>query len=368
MSQKQANGQFYIPIASSGYHFGMWDWMMTDPVTYGIVRFADFSRDGAVDNLELYTAVKKGYVNFQMRPYEARFGLVRELTKMFQPGFTGLGRDEAVFLFAQQRAVFMTTGTWDQGALREQARDSGFELGIMNFPRPTKDDPDYGDVMEGPVYERPMGGFPFAITRTSKYPEIARDFLYFLSSRENNEEFNRFIGWIPSVLETELTPDLKAFEPCLKGVYGGSPFTLGGDTITKWDQVYALFKVNQVSFPDMMKDFGAVYKKRGEDEFAEMVRNDRRGLMGDERTVALLRARMVNAQVSGAPKEVADLEQARYRRMLGSRVMGRGTHQGMLMRIQKGQSWFSAGTPYVMTEEAKAAVRERIKRELKIEN
>jgi len=354
---------FYTPIAASNYHFGMWDWMMADPLGYSLARKIDFSRDGWVDNAELFTAITEGSVNFLMRPYEAKYGLIRELTNFFQPGFTGLGRDEGVFLFIQERAVFMPSGTWDQGSLREQTRGV-FNMGIMDFPRPTKDDPDYGDVVEGPTFERPMGGFPFGLTRFSKHPEVALDFLHYLSSMEINEEFNQFIGWIPAVLNTKVTEDLKEFEPNLKGVYGASPFTLGGDTITKMEQVYALFKVGQMEFEPMMKEFGEVYKKRGKEEFMEMVRNDRRGLMGDERTVAALRARMVDAQVGGAEEAVADLEEARYRRMMLGRLMGRGMHYSMLRRIQDGRSHFSAGDPYAMTEEAKKTLREKIKMEI----
>ena len=98
-----------------------------------------------------------------------------------------------------------------------------------------------------------------------------------------------------------------------------------------------------------------------------MVRNDRRGLMGDERAVALLRARMVDAKVGGAEEEVADLEEARYRRMMLGRLMGRGIHYSMLQRIQDGRSPFSAGEPYAMSEEAKQTLRERIARELEAE-
>ena len=84
--------------------------------------------------------------------------MLREVTQYFQTGYTGLGRDEAVFLFAQQRAVFITTGTWDVGSLHEQARGV-FNVGIMDFPVPSRDDPEFGQVAEGPVYERPSSSF-----------------------------------------------------------------------------------------------------------------------------------------------------------------------------------------------------------------
>ncbi|NCA82713.1 MAG: carbohydrate ABC transporter substrate-binding protein, partial [Opitutae bacterium] len=111
------SGQAYIPIAGSAYHFGHWDGMMFSPVTYGAFRRADFNRDGTVGNDETFVGFKTGLLDFHYAPYACWFKMIREVTDFFQTGYTGLGRDEAVFLFAQQRAVFMTTGTWDARSL-----------------------------------------------------------------------------------------------------------------------------------------------------------------------------------------------------------------------------------------------------------
>ena len=144
-------GQPYIPIAGSAYHFGHWDGMMFSPVTYGAFRRADFNRDGFVGNDETFVAFKTGLLDFYYPPYALWLKMLREVTDYFQVGYTGLGRDEAVFLFAQQRAVFMTTGTWDARSLQEQA-EGQFEVGIMDFPIPSRDDPVYGEVVEGRIY------------------------------------------------------------------------------------------------------------------------------------------------------------------------------------------------------------------------
>ncbi len=78
---------------------------------------------------------------------------------------------------------WVTTGTWDVASIREQVQDQ-FEIGVLDFPMPLKNDPVYGPFLEGPVYEdRTSGwGLPFGITRQSKHPEIAIDFLLFLAS------------------------------------------------------------------------------------------------------------------------------------------------------------------------------------------
>jgi len=303
-------------------------------------------------------------VAFNIRPFEAKFKILEELLGFFQPGFTGLGRDEGVMLFIQQGAVFMTAGTWDQGGIRDQAKGI-FELGLINFPFPTKDDPDYGDVVEGPVYESSWNGFPFGLVRTSKHPDVAIDFMQYLSSRDINERLNIKIGWIPVIQDTRVSDDVKAFQPNMKGTRGGPPFTIGGDTMTKWEQLYSLFKVQKISIWEMLEEYAEYYKQKGPDEYQEMVRNERRGTPGDERMVAMLRAQMVNAQQSGyAPDRVA-LEEAKYRRVM-QWLTHKGFMNGLLMRIQEGNSPFE-GDAYGMSTVAKEAVRARIKAELERE-
>jgi len=66
--------------------------------------------------------------------------------------------------------------------------------------------------------------------------------------------------------------------------------------------------------------------------------------------------------VNGAPKAELDF-MVRYLRM-ETGLFSRGWHYATLMRVQAGTPAYPAGDPYEMSEEAKAAVRERIKREL----
>jgi len=358
------NGRFYTPIVGSGSHYGPWESLLADPLSYGVVRMLDYSRDGWLDNTELYTAIQEGRVTFDIRPFQAKFKILEELLDFFQPGFTGLGRDEGVMLFIQQGAVFMTAGTWDQAGVRDQAKGI-FELDLINFPRPDKDDPDYGDVVEGPVYESSWNGFPFSLTRTSRHPDLAIDFMQYMGSRDVNEKFNMLIGWIPVIQDTEMSGDVKVFQPNMKGTRGGPAFTIGGDTTTKWGQLYSLFKVQKIKIWDMLNEYTEYYKLKGPDEFMEMVRNERRGLPGDERAIAMLRAQMVNAQMTGQTSDRVDLEEARYRRLMQNLMM-KGFHYGLMMRIQHGNSPFE-GNAYGMSSVAEAVVRERIKKELEAE-
>lgn len=352
--QRDERGKLYTPIAGSAYHIGMWDQFMSDPLTYGALRRVDFNRDGAVGSDELFVGFKTGRIDFSFPPFEAKFRMLRQLTEQFQAGFTGLGRDEAVFLFAQQRAVFMTTGTWDVGSLHEQARGQ-FEVGIMDFPVPAPDDPDFGAISEGPVYERTTSQFPFVITRTSKHPEAALDFLRFLGSQKGNEELNRIIGWIPAIKETDVSPMLKPFNPHLEGIFGCMPVTLGGETIIKWGQLFSLYQVNQISYSALAAEFLPFYLDHGVREWDEMNRGRRRGVARDEQLLAGIRA----LAIESTPVE-AKSRWIKYRQMMTGRLITRDLGSALLQKQLNEGVATNAVAPYEFSPAVIAKVRARL--------
>jgi len=288
-SMTDAEGRALVPIVGSKYHFGMWNYGMADTLTYRLMERADFNRDGFVGNDELYAAVRSGMVSFESPPIAANFRMVRTIADFCQPGFTGLTRDDGVLLFAQQRALFMTTGTWDARSLQEQTRGK-FELGVMDFPVPGPDDPDFGEVVAGPRYENPGVGFAFAVTRTSKHPEVALDFLLFLAAKENNERLNKIIGWIPAIVGTDMDPLLKDFTPCFEGVYGNFNPNLGGETWIRWLQLNSLYQVNRdFTFQELARQFEPFYIEKGYYDFLEQMKDRQRAMAINERFLAGLR-------------------------------------------------------------------------------
>ena len=368
-----ASGQAYIPIAGSAYHFGHWDSMMFSPVTYGAFRRADFNRDGFVGNDETFVAFKTGLLDFTYPSYACWLKMLREVTDYFQVGYTGLGRDEAVFLFAQQRAVFMTTGTWDARSLQEQA-EGQFEVGIMDFPIPSRDDPVYGDVVEGRIYESPGAGFRFGISRDSKHFDVALDFLLFLASQKGNEKLNATIGWIPAIVGTELDPLLRAFEPHLEGIYGNVNFNLGGNTAVTWGQIYSLYQVNQISLGEFAQRFTAYYLKNGLTDFLEQQRDWRRGMQRNEQYLAGIRGRAILADEATAaaatPEEktagARDAESAwvRYRAITSSRqIWGELNHARQMDLVKRDKLPEGYVGPYEYSSNVLAKIRARLREE-----
>ena len=368
-----ASGAAYIPIAGSAYHFGHWDSMMFSPVTYGAFRRADFNRDGFVGNDETFVAFKTGLLDFTYPSYARWLQMLREVTDYFQVGYTGLGRDEAVFLFAQQRAVFMTTGTWDARSLQEQAKGQ-FEVGIMDFPIPSRDDPVYGGVVEGRIYESPGAGFRFGVSRDSKHLDVALDFLLFLASQKGNEKLNGIIGWIPAIVGTEIDPLLQAFEPHLEGIYGNVNFNLGGNTAVTWGQIYSLYQVNQISLDEFAKRFTAYYLKNGLTDFLEQQRDWRRGMQRNEQYLAGIRGRAILADQAAAeaqtPEDKAaaelDAESAwvRYRAITASRqIWGELNHARQMDLVTRDKLPEGFVGPYEYSSNVLAKIRQRLREE-----
>jgi ABC-type glycerol-3-phosphate transport system substrate-binding protein len=325
-------GRPVTPVAASAYHIDMWDQRLFDPITYGLVRRADFNHDGMVGNDELFAAFRSGAVSFESPEVEARFKMIREVTRHFQHGFTGLTRDDAVFLFAQQRAVFISTGTWDVQSLADQAQDQ-FRVGVMDFPFPTADDPEYGRFVAGPVFDNSTTGFRFGVTRRSKHPEIAEDFLLFAASRDKNEQLNRIIGWIPAVRGTKVPPILGEFRPQTQGVYDAFKINLGGETWVKWLQLRSLYLVGQVSYERFAEQFGPFYRRHGYADLMEQNRDWRRARVRNEEFFAALRA-----EASRLPPGEAAAARTRYRTLVTQREIVQQIDQAVRMAAVEQES------------------------------
>jgi raffinose/stachyose/melibiose transport system substrate-binding protein len=348
-SQALPGGKPYVAIAGSSYHTWMWELFMCDLMTNPALELSDFNRDGLVDQNEHYVAFRNGMIGFDFPPYRARFRMFREISDQFQTGYIGLSRDEAVFLFAQKKAVFLPTGTWDARLLEAQARESGFTVGVAEFPLPGTDDPDYGKFVRGPLYERPQTGFPFGITRTSKYPEVAQDFLLFLAAYRQNQKLNDIIGWIPAIKGVEMASILKAFVPHFSGVQGCMNFGIGGNSSIKWMQDYAMFQARKIDYDQLAASFAPYYREHGLEDYQEAQRVWRRGIWSDEQFLSGIRGTALNK--TGQESEGAWVK---YRALTASRlVFPEIAHAREAKLVTRGPEPGAVG-PYIHTPRALA--------------
>ncbi len=359
-SQKNSKGQVYIPIASSRYHFPTWEGFLFDLVTPPILDRADFNRDGTVGMEEYFAAFKTGLLTPDYPAFKARFQMMREVADNFQPGWTGLGRDEAVFLFAQQRAVYISTGTWDYMSLKEQAKGK-FNVGVVDFPLPTQNDPVYGRFIRGPRYETVAVGFQFGVTRTSKYPDIAIDFMLFMASQKKNEELNNIIGWIPGTKGAKMDADRAQFKPHFFGCYGvfnSGTFQLGGNTTIKWLQDYSAYQVGKFNYKQMIDSFLPFYLKEGLKDQSEQQRDGMRGLKQNEQLLAGIRAKGFYGE-----GETAASARAKYIFILtGRQIVNDISRAQLLKTIEDGPLYAKKEGPYEYSKDDLNRVRDHLKK------
>ena len=121
--------------------------------------------------------------------------------------------------FLQGRAAMLATGTWDAGGILRQA---DFPVGAFRMPAFRPGDPKYGHGMLGPVSEaNTFATMSFGLTRTSRHPERAIDFLRFLTSRQSNAKFSRISTWLPVIKGVPVPAGSAAFRPVENGYVGG---------------------------------------------------------------------------------------------------------------------------------------------------
>ena len=354
-AQTDAQGQPYTPIASSRYHYAYWESALFDPITYRSLYRSDGNRDAKTGKEELFAAFHSGRLDMHHPAVAAKFTMAREVSQYFQPGFTGLTRDDALMLFARGGAVFMTTGTWEIGSLLEQAKGK-LEIGVADFPETRPDDPEFGAMVAGPRYESAGSfGLAFSVTRTSAHPEVAQDFLLYCASQKANEKLNKIMNWPPAIRGTEASETLQGFDPHLEGVYGAftsANLAIGGETLIRWQQLYALFQTGQITYDELVRQFEPFYLRTGELDFEDQQREWRRGLKAREATLADLRAKALLAPAGPA----AQAAWVKYRYLLSKQITAEDSRADVVRTVHAGPAAAPAA-PYSYRPEALEAVR-----------
>ena len=160
--------------------------------------------------------------------------IVREISQSMQLGFLQLEREDAILAFAQQRAVMLPTGAWDYLSIKSQ---SPFPIAIVRIPWPSQDHPRYGKNILGQPTEAGAGSATsFCLSAGSRHPEIALDFLRFMTSQPGNEIFAQTSKWLPSVEGARPSETTKDFMPEMDGATDGfaiAPIVFGGGEVTR---------------------------------------------------------------------------------------------------------------------------------------
>ena len=151
--------------------------------------------------------------------------LMHEVGQELTPGFLQLKREQAVFYFAQQHALMFMGWSSDATGLRRQI---SFPLRAFRNPTPEPGPTGFGANMMGPNAEGALFTYGnLGIPRTSPHPEVALDFLRFLTSQPEDRKFARISGSLPVIVGIEPEGFAKDLMPDGHGFPSGPTFTLG---------------------------------------------------------------------------------------------------------------------------------------------
>jgi raffinose/stachyose/melibiose transport system substrate-binding protein len=159
---------------------------------------------------DLLIEMMAGRLSWRDPPMVDALAAMQAAGRWFPPGFLQTQREDMAFQFVQGRAVMMTTGSFDLRSLRSQAP---FQLAVGPIPLPDTNDPEFSRGVLGPLPEIAVGSGRFALTRNSRHPSAALDFLRYLSSVNSNSRFAARSEWIPAVVGAQVPATVKAFQP-----------------------------------------------------------------------------------------------------------------------------------------------------------
>ncbi|NLF32515.1 MAG: extracellular solute-binding protein [Planctomycetes bacterium] len=225
-------GEKIVPVAGSEDVAGQFRWKYLGMAFGSMLDLFDWNRDGDIEpGIALEAAMTGTFPEAELTTLDEPFDLrtsghiraghmvLYDICRQFNKGFTACKRDQSISMFAQGKAAMIATGSWEAGSLyREVGED--FEIMVFDFPVSEPDHPLYGPYLQlRPTEAGQQSGFPMGITRFSKHPDVALDFLHFLTGQRINEDLNRRFRWFPAIQGAEPDDVLAAFEPKVEGVY-----------------------------------------------------------------------------------------------------------------------------------------------------
>lgn len=220
------SGKKIVPIAGSNYGTPWFASSLIGSQTQRLARRLDDTLTLKPHATETAIQLLTGRWSLDDPDFVNGLALAREIGRFAQPGFLQANRDDAAFRFVNGRALMIVTGSWDAPSFRALAP---FEVSAFRLPMPTPDHPRFGAGVLGDLSEADTAtATAFGLTRASRHPAQAIDFLQFLTSVEGNAMFSRVSSWLPSVVDIELPPLVKPFEPVLDGYVPGFGMEVGG--------------------------------------------------------------------------------------------------------------------------------------------
>ncbi|HBC86635.1 MAG TPA: hypothetical protein DCZ94_06755 [Lentisphaeria bacterium] len=154
-------------------------------------------------------------------------------------------------------------------------RKRSFDVGIFDFPLPTKDDPTYGKYVVGRVVESTDTGFKFGITKFTEHKAECIDFFQFCTTPENNQKMNEIAQWIPAVKGAKPTKFLEAFVPNFRGYWGYLNFMMGSKTDMLEKQTFWPYVSGENDYAKYLNALASAMPNAAANDYIELIRKCR---------------------------------------------------------------------------------------------
>lgn len=188
-------------------------WLMPTLVNQAMSRWilkSDHELRFAATGFDHFGDMLAGRWDLRSPEMQTALRIMRAFGGEMTPGFLQLDRDSAMRAFMRGEAFSIPNGTWDFPTMRETAK---FGIGAFRLPLPGPDDPEYGGYALLPISDGGAGtALPFYLTQQSRHPEVAIDFLRYLTGLEGNRLFSQASHSMPSVEGVEIAPELQPFK------------------------------------------------------------------------------------------------------------------------------------------------------------
>lgn len=278
----RSKGVWLYPIAGTASKYNtkfLWG-RFDQAVSSTLINVTDVNRDSDLSAEESVIALVGGAVGFRDPRIRAMIQGKEYYRAQFQPAFFAADRMDAAFLFLQQKALMIASGSWDAGSYAQQA---DFEIGVCDFPLPSRDDPEFGKFVEGPAAEELQGDFSFSVNSTTPHRAEALDFMRFLTSQKMNAVLNDRANWIPMVRGNRPGKFIAAFLPHPEGVKEGIRIDLSGRNLPRYEELINLVAAGRLDFDGFVEKYTKKFVENADDWMrVDRARNVRLAAQQDE--------------------------------------------------------------------------------------
>ncbi|KXU36541.1 hypothetical protein AXK11_04095 [Cephaloticoccus primus] len=167
----------------------------------------------------LYRPMYDGVFTYSETPeFVSSLELMHEVSQLLSPGFQQFAPEDAIATYLQQRSVMLVAGSWDYAVLIDRVP---FETVVSTLPMPSTNDPRYGRFTLGQAAEPVKTTAALGVIRTSPHPEVAIDFLRFLTSQPIATEFANISKRLSAIIDVPVPEGLQLMAAQTEGEIPG---------------------------------------------------------------------------------------------------------------------------------------------------